>query len=98
MVPGALLVRLLKTGLSFGLITSLHNGPRFRTLVMGVGDLIISVSDAVARQMRQSGVPDTNFVSFETARLAHPRFGGGFCCIAGPSRPAGPLAMLLIRQ
>jgi hypothetical protein len=48
MVPGALLVRLLKTGLSFGLITSLHNGPRFRTLVMGVGDLIISVSDAVA--------------------------------------------------
>jgi glycosyltransferase involved in cell wall biosynthesis len=51
-VPTALMAWALKAVLRFRLITSVHNyGPRFKIILLSVGDKIICVSAAVAEEM-----------------------------------------------
>jgi glycosyltransferase involved in cell wall biosynthesis len=54
-VPTALMAWALKPILRFRLITSVHNGPRFKNILLNVGHRIICVSAAVAEQMKTLG-------------------------------------------
>src|ERR1700682_1879724 len=54
-VPTALMAWALKPILKFRLITGVHNdGPRYKNILLSVGDRIICVSGAVAGQMKVS--------------------------------------------
>jgi glycosyltransferase involved in cell wall biosynthesis len=52
-IPMALMAKLLQSFLGFGLVTSVHNGPRLRNFLLVVGDRIICVSAAVAEGMKR---------------------------------------------
>jgi glycosyltransferase involved in cell wall biosynthesis len=73
MIPGALLAFLMRFRLSFSLITTAHNGPLFRTMLMAVGDLVISVSEGAARGMVRRGFPRRKLRVVKNGPLNSPR-------------------------
>jgi len=73
MVPGALLVRLLRGQLPFRLVTTIHNSMRLRASLMGVGDLVITVSDATAKDMERRGIPRHKLRVVRNGPLGSPR-------------------------
>ena len=73
MVPGALLVRLLRGQLPFRLVTTVHNSMRLRASLMGVGDLVITVSDATAKDMERRGIPRHKLRVVRNGPLGSPR-------------------------
>ena len=67
MVPGAAIGRLLRRGLHYKLITSVHNSGRFGTRLMSLGDRVVCVSNYLASEMRERGVPSKKYASCITA-------------------------------
>lgn len=57
MVAAALVARALKPILSYFLVTTVHNSFDRQSHLMGVGDRVITVSDAVHEEMRGKGIP-----------------------------------------
>ncbi|WP_206244419.1 glycosyltransferase family 4 protein [Novosphingobium terrae] len=57
MVSSAMLAWLLKPLGGYRLITTLHNSFDRQSRLMGFGDLVIAVSDAVRREMIEKGIP-----------------------------------------
>lgn len=57
MVASAILARVLRPLGGYRLITTLHNSFDRQSRLMGLGDLVIAVSDAVRREMREKGIP-----------------------------------------
>jgi glycosyltransferase involved in cell wall biosynthesis len=81
MVAGACLAWLLRPLGGYRLVTTLHNAPGSRSRLMGLGDRVIAVSDALQREMREKGFAShklrvvhsgTEVAAQETTRLEHP--------------------------
>jgi len=72
-VPGAVLAYLIRRRFSFRLITSIHNGPLIRAMLMAFGDLVIAVSDASASEMRRRGLPARKLRVVRNGPLGSPR-------------------------
>ncbi|WP_068084539.1 glycosyltransferase family 4 protein [Novosphingobium rosa] len=87
MVASAILARLLEPLGGYRLITTLHNSFDRQSRLMGLGDLVIAVSDAVRREMQEKGIPARKLrvvhngtvdgarrapTPLEAARLQHP--------------------------
>lgn len=73
MVPGAVLARLARIGLDFRLITTVHNSPQRQAVLMGLGDLVIAVSDKVAESMSRRGIPSRKLRVVKNGTLGSPR-------------------------
>lgn len=73
MTSGALLARFLRGRPPFRLVTTVHNGPSFRSLLMGIGDRVISVSKAVAIEMEHWGLPQGRLRVVRNGPLGSPR-------------------------
>jgi glycosyltransferase involved in cell wall biosynthesis len=71
--PGALFAYFLRNRSGFRLITSVHNLARPTAVLMGVGDVVISVSAAVAATMRQRGVSPHKLRVVRNGPLDSPR-------------------------
>ena len=57
MLAPTVLAFLAKPGRGYRLVTSVHNEFERAALLMGLGDRVIAVSDAVARSLRRRGMP-----------------------------------------
>jgi glycosyltransferase involved in cell wall biosynthesis len=57
MIPGALFGFVLSLRSHFKLITTVHNSERFGSELMSLGDIVICVSDHLAREMQIRGIP-----------------------------------------
>ena len=73
MISGALLAWFLRGRPAFRLVTTVHNGPSFRSLLMGIGDRVISVSKAVATEMEHLGFPRGRLRVVRNGPLGSPR-------------------------
>lgn len=58
MVTSAVLARIVQPFCGYRLITTVHNSFDRQSGLMGAGNLVIAVSDAVRREMQQKGVPE----------------------------------------
>jgi len=88
MVPGALLARLLRRTGPFRLVTSVHNAPRLHTRLMGSGDVIICVSEALAAAMCRQGIPARKVRVVHNGPLGSPRW----------SKAAGPVQKIMLSR
>jgi glycosyltransferase involved in cell wall biosynthesis len=77
-VPGALFACCLRNRSGFRLITSVHNLARPTAILMGVGDVVIAVSAAVAATMRQRGIPPGKLRVVRNGPLESPRRRAAF--------------------
>jgi glycosyltransferase involved in cell wall biosynthesis len=82
-VPGAIFASGLRKRSNFRLITSIHNMHRRATVMMGVGDVVIPVSCAVAAAMQRRGIPPNKFRVVKNGPLASPRRFAEFCLADG---------------
>lgn len=57
MMTGALLAYLLRWRHGYGLVTTVHNEWQSAAILMGVGDRVIAISDAVSASMASRGIP-----------------------------------------
>ena len=73
MVPGAVLAWLARAGLSFRLVTTVHNSPQRQAVLMGVGDRVIAVSKAVSDLMQRRGIPARKLRVVQNGPLGSPR-------------------------
>jgi glycosyltransferase involved in cell wall biosynthesis len=76
-VPGAILAYFLRGQSDFRLVTSVHNLDRSATVLMGAGDIVISVSKAAAETMRQRGIPPHKLRVVKNGPLDSPRRPAG---------------------
>jgi len=72
-IPIALTAKLLQAFLGFRLVTTVHNGPRLRNLLLAVGDRCICVSGAVADSMKRLAVSDRKIRIVRNGPLGSPR-------------------------
>jgi glycosyltransferase involved in cell wall biosynthesis len=72
-VPGAIFAHCLRKRSAFRFVTSIHNLHRRAAEVMGIGDIVISVSSAVAASMQYRGVPSHKLRIVKNGPLASPR-------------------------
>jgi glycosyltransferase involved in cell wall biosynthesis len=78
MVPGVILARLARlagSGLGFRLVTTVHNSPKPQAILMGLGDVVIAVSESVAQSMNRRGVPARKLRVVKNGPLGSPRRG-----------------------
>jgi glycosyltransferase involved in cell wall biosynthesis len=68
------MAKLLQPLLGFGLVTSVHNGPRFKNFLLAVGDRVICVSMAVAEGMKRLPVSDHKLRIVKNGPLGSPRW------------------------
>jgi glycosyltransferase involved in cell wall biosynthesis len=73
MVPGAVLARLARIGLGFRLVTTVHNSPKPQAILMGLGDVVIAVSESVCQAMNRRGVPARKLRVVKNGPLGSPR-------------------------
>jgi glycosyltransferase involved in cell wall biosynthesis len=73
MVPGAVLAWVARAGLGFRLITTVHNAPQRQAVLMGLGDVVIAVSTAVANSMSDRGIPVRKLRVIKNGPLGSPR-------------------------
>jgi glycosyltransferase involved in cell wall biosynthesis len=73
MMTGALLARALRRQAGFRLVTTIHNDWQRRSVLMGVGDRVIAVSEAVERAMRRRGIPARKLRVVRNGPLGSPR-------------------------
>jgi glycosyltransferase involved in cell wall biosynthesis len=83
MMTGALLGRAVRLGASYRLVTTVHNEWQRSAIIMGVGDRVIAVSDAVARHMNRRGIPNGKLRVVRNGPLGSPRRSR----VAAPSSP-----------
>jgi glycosyltransferase involved in cell wall biosynthesis len=72
-IPAVLMAKLLQPFLGFVLVASVHNGPRLRNFLLGVGDRIICVSAAVAEGMTRLPVSSHKLRIIRNGPLGSPR-------------------------
>jgi glycosyltransferase involved in cell wall biosynthesis len=72
-VPTALMARALQAMTDFRLITSVHNGPRLKNVLLGSSDKIICVSDAIAKEMKRFQFADSKIRVVRNGPLGSPR-------------------------
>jgi glycosyltransferase involved in cell wall biosynthesis len=82
-VPGAIFASRLRKRSTFRLITSIHNMHRPATVMMGVGDVVIPVSCAVAAAMQRRGLSPNKLRVVKNGPLASPRRFAEFCSADG---------------
>src|SRR5258705_9339053 len=58
MVTGTVLARVLREFVDYRLVTTVHNEWQRTAVLMGLGDRVIAVSDAVRERLRRRGVPE----------------------------------------
>ena len=68
-----LMAKLLQPLLGFSLVTSVHNAPRLKNFLLGVGDRVICVSAAVAEGMRRLHISDSKLRVVRNGPLGSPR-------------------------
>lgn len=73
MMTGALLARALRRQAGFRLVTTIHNDWQRRSVLMGVGDRVIAVSEAVEIAMRRRGIPPRKLRVVRNGPLGSPR-------------------------
>ncbi|WP_114814631.1 glycosyltransferase family 4 protein [Paraburkholderia kururiensis] len=74
MMTGALMARLCTTRRRFALVTTVHNEFQKSATVMGVGDCVVAVSDAVAASMAARGIPAAKLAVVRNGTIGTPRF------------------------
>lgn len=72
-IPLALKAKALKVFFDFCLVTSVHNGHRFRNILLATGDKVICVSAAAARSMRSLHIPQVKLKVVRNGPLNSPR-------------------------
>jgi glycosyltransferase involved in cell wall biosynthesis len=72
-VPGAIFASCLRNRFDFRLVTSVHHLQRRATVLMGVGDVVISVSSAVAATMKRRGISPHKLRVVKNGPLDSPR-------------------------
>jgi len=72
MMTGVVLAALLKDR-SYGLVSTVHNEFQRSAVLMGLADRVIAVSHAVARSMRQRGIPQKKLQVVSNGTLGSPR-------------------------
>jgi glycosyltransferase involved in cell wall biosynthesis len=72
-IPSALAAKFFQMHLGFDLVTSVHNGPRLKNLLLGVGDRIICVSAAVEHSMRRFPISARKLKTVRNGPLGSPR-------------------------
>jgi glycosyltransferase involved in cell wall biosynthesis len=77
MIPGALFGFVLSLRSHFKLITTVHNSERFGTELMSLGDIVICVSDHLAREMHSRGIPPQKTRVVLNGPLDSPRMSEG---------------------
>lgn len=89
MMTGALLARVLRRETEFRLVTTIHNEWQRSAVLMGVGDRVIAVSEAVRTAMRQRGIPARKLRVVRNGPLGSPRRpplnGAGEVAVARPA-------------
>jgi glycosyltransferase involved in cell wall biosynthesis len=73
MMTGAVLAYLLKWRREYRLVTTVHNDYQRSAILMGLGDRVIAISDAVAGSMAQRGVPSEKIRVVRNGPLGSPR-------------------------
>jgi glycosyltransferase involved in cell wall biosynthesis len=73
MMTGAVLAHYLGRWGDYRLITTVHNEWQRSAILMGVGDLVIAVSDHVRERMQHRGIPSDKLRVVRNATLGSPR-------------------------
>jgi glycosyltransferase involved in cell wall biosynthesis len=73
MMTGALLAYLLRWQRGYGLVTTVHNEWQRTAILMGLGDRVIAISDAVAASMSSRGIPSAKIRVVRNGPLGSPR-------------------------
>jgi glycosyltransferase involved in cell wall biosynthesis len=73
MMTGAVLGRALRGRTNYRLVTTVHNEWQHTAILMGLGDRVIAVSDAVRVQLRSRGLPERKLSVVRNATLGSPR-------------------------
>jgi glycosyltransferase involved in cell wall biosynthesis len=90
MVSGAVMARALKPAAGFALVTTVHNEWQRNAVLMGVGDAVVAVSDAVRDAMEARGVARAKLRTVRNGPLGSPRRAAPSPPLPAPSlaRPA----------
>ncbi len=89
MVSGALMSRALKPFGDFALVTTIHNDWQSSAVLMGVGDVVISVSDATRDALAARGIDRAKLRTVRNGPLGSPRHKS---LLPAPPLPAQTLA------
>jgi glycosyltransferase involved in cell wall biosynthesis len=73
MVPGALFARCLRSSCDFRLVSTVHNAPKRQSVLMGVADIVIVVSDANLELMMRRGISQRKLRVVKNGPLGSPR-------------------------
>ncbi|MGY2051387.1 glycosyltransferase family 4 protein [Methylobacterium sp. JK268] len=73
MMTGAVLARAVRGGAPWGLVTTIHNDWQRSAVVMGLGDRVIAVSDAVAARMARRGIARERIDVVRNGAVGSPR-------------------------
>lgn len=73
MMTGTVLAKALKTRLPFPLVTHVHNEFQRTSILMGLGNRVIAVSQAVAKAMIKRGVPAKKLRVVPNSTIGSPR-------------------------
>ena len=88
MLTGALLGRLSQVGARFSLVCSVQTTRR-KSALMGLGNRVVAVSDAVARSLVRQGIPRSKIRTVRNGVLGSPRVQPPECCgMASIEHPA----------
>jgi glycosyltransferase involved in cell wall biosynthesis len=87
-ISTALAAKILKPLVGYNLVTSVHNGPRRRNLLLAVGDSVICVSAAVAEGLKKLPLTNRKLRIVRNGPLGSPRKSGSPKLDAAVSEPA----------
>jgi glycosyltransferase involved in cell wall biosynthesis len=73
MMTGVVLARTLRANYGYGLVSTVHNEFQRASLLMGLADRVIAVSQAVQNSMVQRGIPETKLRVIRNGTLGSPR-------------------------
>jgi len=72
-IPTAVAAKTLQPLLNYAFVTTAHNQPVLKSILLGLGDRIICVSDAVAQGMRRFGISKRRLRVVHNGPLGSPR-------------------------
>lgn len=73
MLTGVVMGRVLRRGLHYRLIATVHNEFRRDAILMGLADRVVAVSDAAAQSLRRRGIPEEKLTVVRNGPLGTPR-------------------------
>nr|WP_274704857.1 glycosyltransferase family 4 protein [Deinococcus geothermalis] len=73
MMTGAVISTLLKCRHSYMLVTTVHNEYQRSAVLMGLGDRVVAVSEAVGHAMRRRGIPGNRIRVVRNGTIGSPR-------------------------